>query len=108
MRSANVPGFATFEDATRDLTGDPVYAGTAVSDSPSQFDAALVAIDATGAIAWQGTYGGSPGTEYALAVQPTTDTGFILVGGTESYGPGNPSLYVVKTDPVGVTGPPPG
>lgn len=46
------------------------------------------------------TYGGS-GSETAKAVILTADSGFALCGSTNAYGPGNSSVYVVKTDSQG-------
>ncbi|TAH38819.1 MAG: T9SS type A sorting domain-containing protein [Bacteroidetes bacterium] len=46
------------------------------------------------------TFGGTQ-TEEFRDLAMTSDSGFILVGTTNGYGPGNSSIYVVKTDKRG-------
>ena len=51
---------------------------------------------------WTRTYGGAS-TDIARCVQPTSDGGYILTGGTASYGAGDWNVYVIKTDSLGDT-----
>src|SRR4030042_2506359 len=51
---------------------------------------------------WTKTYGGFNG-DIARCVQQTNDGGFILTGGTASYGAGDMDVYVIKTDSLGET-----
>jgi hypothetical protein len=53
-------------------------------------------------ILWTQTYGGSSWDE-AYNGQLTTDGGYILVGGTHSFGAGNSDVYLVKTNASGDT-----
>ena len=52
---------------------------------------------------WQKTYGGS-NDEWARSIQQTTDGGYIVAGGTYSFGAGG-DFYIIKTDSEGNTGP---
>jgi len=51
---------------------------------------------------FQKTFGGGS-SDYAYAVQQTTDGGYILVGETWSFGAGNEDIYLIKTDANGDT-----
>ena len=75
------------------LTGD-TYSGA------TNYDFYLVKTDATGNLQWQQTFGGS-NLDVAREAHQTNDGGYILSGYTESYGPGDRSAYLVKTDALG-------
>ena len=62
----------------------------------------LVRTNANGNALWTRTYGGESG-EFGCSVQPTTDSGFIIVGSTSSFGAGGSDVYLVKTDANGDT-----
>src|SRR5207247_781050 len=60
-------------------------------------DVYLVRTDANGDSLWTKTYGGVNG-DVAWSVQQTTDGGFIITGGTSSFGSGGYDVYLIKTD----------
>jgi hypothetical protein len=49
---------------------------------------------------WTKTFGGDS-TDVGLSIQQTSDTGFILVGYTRSFGAGNSDVYLIKADQDG-------
>lgn len=51
---------------------------------------------------WTKTYGGT-NWDLAYSVEPTSDGGYIIAGGTFSYGNGGEDMYLVKTDANGDT-----
>ena len=51
---------------------------------------------------FQKTYGGGD-SDAAYSVQQTMDNGYILVGGTASYGQGGSDVYLIKTNSLGDT-----
>jgi len=57
-------------------------------------------VNAAPSILWQRTYGGIYNEEGRSARQ-TADGGFIIAGGTYSYGAGSGDAYLVKTDSMG-------
>ena len=50
--------------------------------------------------AWARTYGGT-GDDLALSVQQTSDGGFIIAGGTKSFGSGEEDIWVLRLDSSG-------
>jgi hypothetical protein len=51
-------------------------------------------------ITFQKTYGGS-NDEYIGNVQPTNDSGYVIIGTTRSYGAGDGDIYIIKVDAHG-------
>jgi len=65
-------------------------------------DVYLIKTNADGDTLWSKTYGGAEG-DGGLSVQQTADSGYIIVGGTASFGAGNGDIYLIKTDGAGDT-----
>jgi len=65
-------------------------------------DVFLVKTDSMGDSLWTKTFGGI-NDDYGRALQETSDTGLIIVGGTNSYGNGKLDAYAIKTDANGDT-----
>ncbi len=51
-------------------------------------------------VRWQKIFGGSK-DDYGYSVQQTTDSGYIIIGYTYSFGNYKPNVYLVKTDESG-------
>jgi uncharacterized delta-60 repeat protein len=77
-----------------------VAIGSTRSYGSSQSDLTVMKIDAKGKTIWHKIYGFKY-YEYGEAVATTRDGGFILVGGTNTLGKGNHSLYVLALDKKG-------
>jgi len=65
----------------------PIISGNYNFDDPPEID-------------WDKTYGG-PDLDFAWCVQQINDGGYIIAGGTNSYGAGDRDLWLVKTDSNG-------
>ena len=66
----------------------------------SDVDIYLIKIDKNGNKIWQKTVGGS-GYDVPNAITPTKDGGFIVAGGTHSFGNGAIDVYLIKIDKNG-------
>ena len=65
-------------------------------------DIYVIRTDSLGDTLWTKTYGGAAG-ESGAAIRETSDSGFIMIGNTGSYGTGYSSMYAVRTDSIGDT-----
>ena len=82
--------------------GGYILAGTIYLGEISNEDAWLIKTNATGIEQWSQTFGGS-NWDWINSVQQTTDGGYILAGGTDSYGneTGREDAWLIKTDVAG-------
>jgi len=94
------PGRDTGYSVEQTSDGGFVIAGYRDSYGGSHEDVYLIKTDATGNEQWSKTFGGSSLDVGSSATQ-TSDGGFIVVGGTQSYGPGSCGVYLIKTDASG-------
>ena len=62
----------------------------------------LIKTNILGDTLWTRTYGGTAWDE-GWSVQQTSDGGYIVVGGTESFGAGSYDVYLIKTNASGDT-----
>jgi len=77
-----------------------IIAGTTRSFGAGNGDAWLVKIDADGNKIWDRTFGRKYG-DFVYSIQQTSDTGFIIAGGTGSFGDVNGDVLLIKTDSQG-------
>lgn len=83
-------------------TGDGGYivVGWTSSFGAGQEDFWVFKLDEVGDIVWEKTYGGE-GVEQAWSVDLTRDGGFVVAGGTTSFGAGGADYWVLKLDGAG-------
>lgn len=77
-----------------------IITGHTSSYGAGGYDFYLVKTDLVGNILWQKTFGGAD-DDYAYSVQQTSDSGYIIVGSSLSFGTGLTDIYIVKTDSTG-------
>ena len=108
--SGNEEWNQTYGDWNRDearsviITDDGGYIFTGISSSYSpgvgDLDFWLVKTDVNGNEEWNETYGGLQ-DDRAHSVIQTIDSGFMVAGGSESYGAGSSDFWLLKTDNFG-------
>ncbi len=96
-------GGTSYDDAyavQQTSDGGYIVAGDTESFGAGDSDMWVLKLDASGNISWQKTYGGTAYDE-TNAIQQTSDGGYIVAGGTESFGAGNGDFWVLKLDASG-------
>lgn len=82
--------------------GGYIIAGVTNSFGAGGYDFYLLAIDSSGNLSWNKTFGGA-GAEWAYSAQITSDNGYVLAGYATSFGAGSYDYYIVKTNSTGDT-----
>ncbi len=75
--------------------GSYIVAGYATSFGAGDDDMFLAKFSATGTLNWSRTFGSNVGSDRANSVIAVSD-GYIMVGGTDSYGQGSTDAVIVK------------
>lgn len=80
-------------------TSDGGYIVTGMTEcfGAGGYDVWLIKTDAGGDSIWSRTYGGG-NNDRGFVVEQTLDGGYIIAGGTGSYGSGGWDVYLIKTD----------
>jgi len=80
--------------------GGYIVAGYTNSFGAGSYDIWLIKTDASGDSLWSRTYGGS-GSDICKYAQQTSDGGYVVAGGTDSFGAGSKDFWLLKTDADG-------
>ncbi len=80
--------------------GGYIVGGQTRSFGAGDQDVWVLKLSANGDMTWQKTYGGTA-FDFPNLVQQTSDGGFIVVGGTRSFGAGDQDAWVLKLDENG-------
>ena len=87
-------------DIDQTIDGGYIVFGITSSYGAGNDDGWLIKTDSNGNEMWNRTFGGSD-LDTILSGQQTSDGGYILAGGTQSFGAGNSAGWFIKTDSNG-------
>lgn len=79
-----------------------VIAGYTNSFGNGGYDMYVIKTNKIGDTVWTNTYGGND-WDFGYSIDLTSDGGYIVAGGTYSYGNGNEDMYLVKLNSLGDT-----
>lgn len=95
-----------WESATSVLeTSDNGYlaVGYTYSYGPGSQGIFLIKTNSAGVVLWTRTFGGAM-NQSASCIRKTNDQGYIICGGTSSFGVGGSDIYLIKLDSMGNSG----
>jgi len=88
-------------------TSDGGYIITGEADSNIKFWGLLrlklfiIKTNENGLIIWKRTYGSGNSYDFGIDIKELSSGGYIVLGGTNSYGAGNVDIWLIKTDTNG-------
>ena len=80
--------------------GGYIVAGSTNSFGAGGYDIWVLKLNSDGTVAWQKTYGGAS-SDGASSIRQTSDGGYIVAGGTNSFGAGEGDIWVLKLNSDG-------
>jgi len=99
-RAIGAPGDESLVDVRETPDGGFVAVGYTEASGAGGQDAWVVRLDPAGEIVWQRTYGGA-GMDQAWSVELLPGGGFLVAGGTTSFGAGATDYWLLELDPAG-------
>lgn len=82
--------------------GGYIVCGSTSSTQLGPKDVFLFKTNEIGALLWSKNYGGT-NEDFAYAISKSLNGGYVLCGGTKSFGAGNYDVYIINTNDVGDT-----
>jgi len=82
------------------MDGGYIIAGWTTSFGAGGNDCLIIKLNSKGDVEWGKTFGGG-GHDHAYSIQQTMDGGYIVAGGTQSFGAGGNDFLVIKLNSQG-------
>lgn len=82
--------------------GGYIITGDTKSSGAGDYDVYLIKTNENGVTQWTKTFGGIY-SDWGNSVKQTSDNGYVIVGYTSSFGPGENNVYLIKTNTNGDT-----
>lgn len=79
-----------------------IICGVVDAYGPTHYDAYLIKTNSFGDTLWTKGYGGTSDDDASFVIQ-TSDSGYLIAGGTKSFGQGLSDMYIIKTNAFGDT-----
>jgi hypothetical protein len=96
-------GFCDVLESVRQTPdGGYILSGATILSDTLSWDLLLIRTDSLGNVIWSKIYGGDS-SEDGSSVEPTPDGGYIVCGRSNSFGNGQPDIWILKTDSLGDT-----
>lgn len=96
------PGYETGNCIRQTADSGYIIAGATTSFGEGNADVYLIKTSSTGDTLWAKTFGGI-NSDVAYQIRQTFEGGYIVVGRTQSFGTGNPHVYLMKFNSMGDT-----
>ncbi|NPV89769.1 MAG: hypothetical protein HPY50_03205 [Firmicutes bacterium] len=93
-------GYSCGYGVIQNSDGGAVVVGDTKSKTGYDHDVIVAKVDAGGNLVWERNFGG-PYCDYGASVVQTGDGGYLVAGGTESYGAGVYDAYLIRLDGPG-------
>lgn len=93
-------GFDEGRDVKECFDGGYIIVGSTSSFGQGYFDVYLIRTDENGETLWTKTYGGQS-NDRGYSVLQTSDSGYIIVGNTQSFGNGSSDVWIIKVNKNG-------
>lgn len=91
------PNDEKVEDVHQTMDGGFIASGYTSSGSFGSWDIFLMKLDSSGNVLWTKNFGGTD-KDYSYKCLETSDSGYVVVGHTYSFGTSTRSGYAIKTD----------
>ncbi len=90
----------TSRDIMRTQSGEYLIVGSSNNSNPADADLYVMRTNGNGDKLWDTIYGGAR-PDYAYHMTESFDGNYIVVGYSQSFGPGDYDIYMLKIDPTG-------
>jgi hypothetical protein len=105
INRTNTYGTSMYElgySAMQTMDGGYIISSQTLAHGAGQIDIWLIKTDSLGDTVWTKTYGGSD-YDWCRFARQTRDSGYVILGQTQSFGAGDIDAYLIKTDAQGNT-----